>query len=82
MPRKKRPVHGNAVFVNSITNIHRENVVPLLEVFFCKEVLPYAGPRPTLFTDNFFTKKNVDAVPSNGVQELNPVALLGITDGW
>ena len=68
---KTRPVHGNAGRVNSITNIHRENVIPLLEDFFCKEVLPYAGPRPTLFTHNFFTKKN-EETPSNGVQELDP----------
>ena len=53
---KTRPVHGNVGKMNAITQNHRKNVVPLLKDFFCKEVLPYAGPRPTLFTHNFFTR--------------------------
>ena len=40
---KTRPVHGNVGRVNSITNIHRENVVPLLEEFF-KKSFPMQDP--------------------------------------
>ena len=69
--KKTKPVHGNVGKINGITRNHRENVVPLLVDFFQKEVLPYAGPRPTLFTHNFFTKKN-EITPSDGVQELDP----------
>ena len=43
--KKTRPVHGNAGRVNSITNIHRENIVPLLEGFFSlKKYFPLQDP--------------------------------------
>jgi len=69
--KKTKPVHGNVGKMNVITRNHRENVVPLLQDFFRKAVLPYSGPRPTLFTHNFFTK-SVEITPSDGIQELDP----------